>query len=93
MKLYLIIFLSQALFNIFKTYEIKFTYENKINHLLLNSIWINLVSLALAYYSLDSLFKGDYFVIPFYLLGGLVGKYISMKGMKNIISTFAKLRK
>lgn len=82
MKLYLAIFFSQAIFNILKTYEIKFTYENKIKHLLLNSIWINLVSLVLAYCSLDGLFKGDYLVVPFYLLGGLIGKYVAMKGVE-----------
>lgn len=82
MKLYLAIFFSQAVFNILKTYEIKFTYEEKTKHLLFNSVWINLTSIVLAYCSLDGLFKGDYMIVPFYLLGGLVGKYIAMKGVE-----------
>jgi hypothetical protein len=64
--------------------EIKFTYENRINRLLLNSVWINLVSLASVYYSLDSLLKGDMWVLPFYIGGSVLGKWIAMTQMENI---------
>jgi hypothetical protein len=72
------------MFNIFKVLEIKFTYENRINRLLLNSVWINLVSLASVYYSLDSLLKGDMWVLPFYIGGSVLGKWIAMTQMENI---------
>ena len=72
------------MFNIFKVLEIKFTYENRINRLLLNSVWINLVSLASVYYSLDSLLKGDMWVLPFYIGGSVLGKWIAMTKMENI---------
>lgn len=78
MKYYLVIFIFQVLFNIFKVLEIRFTYENKVNKLLVNSVWINLVSLAAVYYSLDRLFVGDLWVIPFYVMGSVVGKWIAM---------------
>ncbi len=74
-----IVFLSQTLFNIFKVLEIKYTYQNKIVPLLINSIWINLVSLVSVYYSIDSLLRGEFFIIVFYILGGLLGKFIGMK--------------
>ena len=72
------------MFNIFKVLEIKFTYENQLNRLLLNSVWINLVSLASVYFSLDSLLKGDMWVLPFYIGGSVLGKWIAMTQMENI---------
>ena len=80
---YLIVLFFQILFNIFKVLEIKFTYENKLRHLLINSVWINLVSLASVYFSLDRLFVGDWLVIPFYIGGSVVGKWIAMKKFEN----------
>jgi hypothetical protein len=74
-----IVFLSQTLFNIFKVLEIKYTYQNKIVPLLINSVWLNLVSLVSVYYSIDSLLRGEFFIIVFYIIGGLLGKFIGMK--------------
>jgi hypothetical protein len=51
---YLLVFLSQTLFNIFKVLEIKLTYENKTNALMVNSIFINLVSLTSTYFSIEN---------------------------------------
>jgi hypothetical protein len=81
---YFAIFIFQILFNIFKVLEIKFTYENKLNKLLFNSLWINLVSLASVYYSVDSLLKGDLWVLPFYISGSVIGKWLAMTQMENI---------
>lgn len=83
MVYYLIVLFFQILFNIFKVLEIKFTYENKLRHLLINSVWINLVSLASVYFSLDRLFVGDWLVIPFYIGGSVVGKWIAMTKFEN----------
>ena len=86
MKYYFIILIFQILFNIFKVLEIKYTYENKLKSLLLNSIWINLVSLAAVYYSLDRLFQNDFWVLPFYIGGSVLGKWIAMTHFENIRS-------
>jgi len=75
----LIVLISQTLYNIFKVLEIKYTYQNKIGALLLNSVWINLVSLASTYYAIDDLLKGNFSVIIFYIIGSVLGKYIGMK--------------
>jgi hypothetical protein len=83
---YIAILTFQIMFNIFKVLEIKFTYENQINRLLLNSVWINLVSLASVYFSLDSLLKGDMWVLPFYIGGSVLGKWIAMTQMENLES-------
>ena len=77
-KNYLLILFFQVMFNIFKVMEIKFTYENKIRSLLVNSIWINLMALGSTYYSLDGLFKGDYIGIVFYIAGSIIGKWFAM---------------
>lgn len=66
------------MFNIFKVMEIKFTYENKIKSLLVNSVWINLMALGSTYYSLDGLFRGDYIGILFYIIGSIAGKWFAM---------------
>ena len=84
MKYYLIIFFFQVFFNIFKVLEIKYTYENQIRQLLINSVWINLVSLASVYFYIDRLLDGDMCVIPFYILGSVLGKWIAMKNFENI---------
>lgn len=74
------------MFNIFKVLEIKFTYENQLIRLLFNSVWINLVSLASVYFSLDSLLRGDMWVLPFYIGGSVFGKWIAMTQMDNLES-------
>lgn len=78
MSNYLLILFFQIMFNIFKVMEIKFTYENKIKSLLVNSVWINLMALGSTYYSLDGLFRGDYIGILFYILGSILGKWFAM---------------
>lgn len=83
---YIAILTFQIMFNIFKVLEIKFTYENQLSRLLLNSVWINLVSLASVYFSLDSLLKGDMWVLPFYIGGSVLGKWIAMTQMDNLES-------
>jgi len=81
--IYLIIFILQVLFNIGKVFEIKLTYESKTNALLLNSIFINMVSLGSVYYSIDNLLKGDFWIVFFYVTGSVVGKWIGMTKIKN----------
>lgn len=84
MKSYILVLVFQIMFNIFKVLEIKYTYENKLSLLLYNSIYINLISLASVYWSLDRLFEGDWWVIPFYVGGSVIGKWIAMKHVENI---------
>lgn len=91
MKYYLIVLFFQIAFNIFKVLEIKYTFENKIQALMLNSIWINLVSLASVYFSLDRLFEGDWWVILFYIGGSVIGKWIAMTQVENIRHNIYKL--
>lgn len=93
MKYYLLVLFFQITFNIFKVLEIKYTYENKLNALMLNSVWINLVSLASVYFSLDRLFEGDWWVIPFYIGGSVVGKWIAMTQTENIRHNIYRLFK
>jgi hypothetical protein len=83
---YIAILTFQIMFNIFKVLEIKFTYENQLNKLLVNSVWINLVSLASVYFSLDSLLRGDMWVLPFYIGGSVIGKWVAMTQMDNLES-------
>ena len=82
---YILIFIFQIVFNVFKTLEIKYTYEDKLKELLINSIWINLTSLCTAYYSLENLFNNNYAVIPVYIAGSIIGKWLSMRGFDKII--------
>jgi len=46
--------------------------------------------LSSMYWSLDELMRGNWAVIPIYVLGNLVGKYIGMKidAFKNIPLSF-----
>lgn len=83
MKIYLLVFFLQVLFNIFKTMEIKYTYENKLKELLFNSLWINLVSIASVYFSIDSMFKGHWGVMVGYIIGSVTGKWVAMRHFEN----------
>lgn len=78
MKVYILVFIFQMLFNVFKTLEIKYTYEHKVRALLFNSVWINLVSLGSMYFAIDRMFKGDWPVFLFYTAGSVFGKYVAM---------------
>jgi hypothetical protein len=80
---YLLVFATLFAFNILKTLEIRYTYQNKLKPILLNSVGINLVSLLSNYFSINSLLKGDYFVMVIYLAGSLVGKYVAMTYFNN----------
>ena len=80
---YLLVLFFQILFNIFKVLEIRFTYENQLKRLLINSVLINLVSLASVYYSLERLFQNDWFVIVFYISASVIGKWIAMTKFEN----------
>lgn len=77
--IYVSVCIAQILFNIFKVLEIRYTLEHDIRKVLINSVWINLVSLIVMYYSLDALFKGNFLVILFYITGSVLGKYLGMK--------------
>ena len=75
----LIVLLAQTLYNIFKVLEIKYTYQNKIGALLLNSVWINLVALVSTYYAIDDLLNGRFSIVIFYIIGSVLGKYLGMQ--------------
>ena len=67
------------MYNIFKVLEIKYTYQNKIGALLLNSVWINLVALVSTYYAIDDLLNGRFTIVIFYIIGSVLGKYLGMQ--------------
>jgi len=58
--------------------EIKYTYENKVKALLINSVYINIVSLGSTYYALERLFAGDRLIIVFFIAGSIFGKWVAM---------------
>jgi len=93
MKIYLLVFLFQVMFNVFKTLEIKYTYEHKVKELMFNSIWINLVSLGSTYFAIDSLFKGNWSVILVYMAGSVVGKWVAMTQIFELKKKLGNRRK
>ena len=88
MWLYVLVFLFQVLFNVFKTMEIKYTYENKVKQLVINSVWINLVALGSVYFSLERLFAKDWTVIIVYIGGSVFGKWWAMTHFVNYENKF-----
>lgn len=71
--------------------EIKYTYENKVRALLFNSLWINLVSLGSVYFSIDSMFKGEWTVMIAYIIGSVMGKWVAMRHFENYRDKVYKL--
>ena len=96
MIVYTLVFVFQFFFNIFKTLEIKYTYEHKVNALLLNSIWINLVSLGSTYFSLERLIAGEWSILIVYIGGSVIGKWVAMTKVemykKRIKRVYNKLK-
>ena len=80
---YILIFISQIFFNVFKSLEIKFTYENKLIPLLFNTVLINMVGLATTYFSIEGLRNGDYLIVIVYISGSVLGKWFAMTKMIN----------
>lgn len=78
MGTYILVFSFNFFFNIFKTMEIKYTYENKVKALLINSVYINIVSLGSTYYAIERLFAGDRLVLIFFVAGSIFGKWVAM---------------
>lgn len=72
------VFFFQVLFNIFKVLEIRYTLEKQVRKLMVNSVYINLVSLGSTFFSIDQLLKGNFLVIVFYIAGSIIGKYVGM---------------
>jgi len=89
--IYLLIFIFQLLYNIFKVYEIKYTYENKIKKLVINSIILNALTLCSTYYSIDRLLKGEIAVILFFILGADIGKWFALTHFENYRAKILKL--
>ncbi len=83
---YLIVFSLQVLFNIFKVLEIKWTYENRVGPLLVSTVLLNLLSLGSIFYSLDRLMLGDWVVVPFFIGGAALGKWLAIKKLGNVRS-------
>jgi hypothetical protein len=97
MMVYFLVFASQFFFNIFKTLEIKYTYEHKVGALLRNSVYINLVSLASTYFSLERLLAGEWIILIFYVSGSIVGKWVAMTKIsvfkRKVQRLYIKLKK
>ena len=93
MKIYVAVFIFQVLFNIFKTLEIKYTYEHKVKELMLNSVFINLVSLGSIYLSVDNLLKGNWSVLVVYVAGSVAGKWVAMTKLPDYREKIYKLLK
>jgi hypothetical protein len=90
---YLLVALFQFSFNVLKVLEIKYTYQNKLKPLLLNSLLINAASLGSVFISIDSLLGGDYLIIPFYVGFAILGKWFAMTNYENIRYKIVKVLK
>jgi len=74
---YLIILILQISFNICKSLEIRYTYENKLGPILLVGFALSVMMILGVYLSIGGLLKGDWGVIVVYVVGSVVGKFLS----------------
>ncbi len=70
--------------------EIKYTYENKVFALMVNSLWINLISLFSMYLSLERLFARDWLIIVMYISGSVLGKWVAMTQSEKYVALINK---
>ena len=76
---YIIIFVLQFLYNIAKTFEIRYTYENRLALSLYNNLLINILTIISIYLSFKGMCIGDWMVAVAFVTGSVLGKYVSMK--------------
>jgi len=75
--LFIIVFVLQVLFNIFKVFEIKYAYENNLKGLLITGGILSIINILGIYFSVGSLLSGNWKVVIVFVLGSLTGKYLS----------------
>jgi hypothetical protein len=74
---YIFIFLLQVAFNICKSLEIKYTYENRLVPILWVGFALSVMMILGFYLSIGALLKGEWVVIVVYVGGSVLGKYLS----------------
>lgn len=80
---YILIFLLQVIFNICKSLEIRYTYENKLGPILWVGFALSIMMILGFYLSIGALLKGEWIVIVVYVSGSVLGKYLSFLINKN----------
>ena len=60
---------------------------------MLNSVWINLVSLGSIYLSVDNMLKGNWSVLIVYVAGSVTGKWVAMTKLPDYREKIYKLLK
>lgn len=81
---YLTLFLLQVVFNIFKSLEIRYTYENRLAPILWVGFALSVMTILGFYLSIGALLKGEWEVIIVYVSGSVLGKYLSFLINKKI---------
>ena len=51
---------------------------------------MNIVSLSSVFFSLDRMFANDWLIVPFYISGSVIGKWIAMTRFENTRSKVFK---
>jgi hypothetical protein len=74
---YIFIFLLQVAFNICKSLEIRYTYENRLAPILWVGFALSVMMILGFYLSIGALLKGEWVVIVVYVGGSVLGKYLS----------------
>jgi hypothetical protein len=83
MVVYLITFILQIVYNIFKVEEIKYSYENRTSKLVINSILLNITALCTSFLSIKLMLEGDYIIALIYIVGSAIGKWIATTKLFN----------
>lgn len=84
MVYYVLVFILNFTFNIFKTMEIVYVYKNKLRPLLFNTFGITIIALLSTFFSIDSLMDGDYWIMIPYIAGSVLGKWFAMTHFENM---------
>lgn len=73
------VFILQVIFNIARSLGVMTTIKQDIFKTVILSIFIQITWLISTFLGINSLLKGDYIIIIFYIIGGAVGTYLSFK--------------
>jgi len=80
----LLVIISQVVFNYLRTIEIKFMIKDMIRETMIVAFFISITLLFSMFISIKGLLEGDYIIAIFYVIFGLIGKYLGLIEYKMV---------
>lgn len=75
----IIVFISQLIFGFVRNLNTTYVSRRNVKASMITGFFVKTTWIIATYLGISSLIDGDYIITVFYLLGGIVGDYLSFK--------------